>query len=324
MAGIVTLVTGASGYIAGHVIKLLLEKGYTVRGTVRNVQDKTKVQHLHDLFPKLQLFEADLLKEGSFDEAVKGCGIVFHTASPFFVENIKDAQKELVDPALNGTLNVLNSVEKSKATVKRVIVTSSVAAVADSTRPEEHVFSEEDWNLVSTLTFEPYRYSKALAEKAAWEFSKGKTWDLVTILPSAVYGPPLSKRTDSTSVSVIKSLLDGTAAKTGTKPNCFGCCDVRDVAKAHVLAAENPNAKGRYLLATPSAITLFELSQMLTTSGKFSQYPLPTKFAEPHKKRPKFNCTKVQKELGLVPTPIEKSLVDMAQSLIDLGIVSRL
>eukprot|EP01121_Diplochlamys_sp_Union-15-3_P008653 TRINITY_DN2314_c0_g1_i1.p1 TRINITY_DN2314_c0_g1~~TRINITY_DN2314_c0_g1_i1.p1 ORF type:complete len:324 (-),score=62.26 TRINITY_DN2314_c0_g1_i1:13-984(-) len=316
------LVTGASGFIASHIVKLLIEKGYTVRGTVRDKNDKTKVQHLIDLFPSLQLYEADLLKEGSFDEAVKGCVYVFHTASPF-QDPKEDAQKELIEPALKGTLNVLHAVEKSADTVKRVILTSSVAAVAQSSLPAEHVFTEEDWNNGSTPTFEPYRYSKVVAERAAWDFSKGKKWDLVTILPSAVLGPPLSKRTDAISVQNVKNFLDGTTAATGTKPQCFGCCDVRDVAQAHVAAAENPNSKGRYMLATPTAHSHWEISQILVKSGKYSKYPLPTKEAASVTKFPKYNATKTQKELGITFTPLEKSVIDEADALIALGIVPR-
>jgi len=164
------LVTGVSGFIAGALAKILVNKGYEVKGTVRSLGDKEKVSHLQEQLPGVQLLEADLLTEGSFDEAVQGCEWVFHTASPFF-HNPKDPLKDLVEPALKGTLNVLNSVEKAGST-KRVVLTSSIAAVASFSVPPDHVYSEKDWNFDSVMEKEPYRYSKKVAEEAAWEFSK--------------------------------------------------------------------------------------------------------------------------------------------------------
>ena len=124
----VVAVTGVSGYIGSEVVKQLLEKGYTVRGTVRSKSNTSKVQHLltlSDALPgQLELFEADLLKDGDFDNVVRGADFVLHTASPFFTET-SDPQKDLVDPAVNGTTNVLNAA--GKAGIKRVVVTSSVA-----------------------------------------------------------------------------------------------------------------------------------------------------------------------------------------------------
>ncbi|KOM42511.1 hypothetical protein LR48_Vigan05g011500 [Vigna angularis] len=135
-AGKVACVTGASGYIASWLVKFLLQRGYTVKATVRDPNNPKKVDHLVNLDgakERLQLFKADLLDEGSFDSAVQGCHAVFHTASPFFF-GAKDPQAELLDPAVKGTLNVLKSCLKS-ATLKRVVVTSSVAAVACNDRP---------------------------------------------------------------------------------------------------------------------------------------------------------------------------------------------
>ena len=127
MAEKTVCVTGASGFIAGHVIEQLIKAGYNVRGTVRSLSNEERIQHLRSQFSgKLELFEADLLKEGSFDDAVKGCSVVFHTASPFQLQ-VNDPQKDLVEPALKGTLNVLESAKK--AGITKVIVTSSIAAV---------------------------------------------------------------------------------------------------------------------------------------------------------------------------------------------------
>lgn len=163
-------VTGAAGYIASSLILKLLEKGYTVHGTVRSLQSKEKISHLLSFpdFPsggKLILFEADLLDEGSFNKAFQGVDVVFHVASPFQLQ-YNDGKKELVEPAVHGTENVVKEALKSK-TVKRIIVTSSMAAVKGD-RPSGHVYTEKDFNDTVTEK-DPYMYSKVLAEKKAWE-----------------------------------------------------------------------------------------------------------------------------------------------------------
>jgi len=310
----IALVTGATGYAASHIIKVLTEKGYHVRGTMRN---KAKAEQLLKLFPKLEVMEADLLKEGSFDDAVKGCTYVFHTASPFPLGEVVDAQKELVDPALKGTLNVLHSVAKD-GNVKRVVLTSSVAAVAAKSMPVDHVFNEDDWNRESTVSFEPYRYSKRIAEETAWNFTKEKGISLVVICPSFIVGPPLLPNADATSVKKAISFFDGKFDQA-----CFGAVDVRDIAEAHVRAAENPSASGRYLVTSPEAISNFELSQFIRNSGKFDQYNLPKENPTPVTIRLKYSNEKVKRELGLQLTPIDKAMVDMANALIELGLVQK-
>ena len=151
MSKATVLVTGGSGYIASWVVKYLLEEGYTVRATVRNLRSEDKVAHLkameREYSGKLQLFEADLLTEGSFDESMKGCDVVIHTASPFFIKGLKDAQKQLVDPALQGTRNVLETANRAES-VKRVVLTSSVAAImgdnVDALNKVNRTMTEED------------------------------------------------------------------------------------------------------------------------------------------------------------------------------------
>lgn len=171
----ISLVTGASGYIASHVVQQLLEKGEQVHATVRSTKNSKKIQHLLDLqerYPgKLTLFEADLLEEGSFEASMKGCSVVYHIASPFFIENkIRNGQKEVVEPALKGTQYVLDAVEKCD-TVKTVVLTSSVVAIygdnTDVLDMKNQTLSSEYFNTTSSVEYNSYPYSKVVAEKEA-------------------------------------------------------------------------------------------------------------------------------------------------------------
>ena len=155
------LVTGASGFIASRIVEQLLAKGYGVRGTVRSLKtdkerDLAPLRALEGAADRLELVEADLLAEGSFDRAAAGCEYVMHTASPYVLD-AKDPQRDLVDPAVSGTRNVLSACQRA-ATVKRVVLTSSMAAITDE--PEsDHVLTESDWNEKSSLERNPYYYS---------------------------------------------------------------------------------------------------------------------------------------------------------------------
>ncbi len=257
------LVTGGTGYIASWVIKFLLEKGYVVHTTVRDKKNAEKLRHLvkmaEELPGELIFFEADLLEDGSFEAAMEGIDIVIHMASPFFISGIKDAQKQLIDPALKGTRNVLNTAKKASS-VKRVVLTSSVAAVygdnIDIKDTKDATFTEEHWNITSNLKHQPYSFSKTLAEQEAWEISKSQDqWDLVVINPGFVMGPSLSQRKDSTSINFMVSLLKG-KFKAGIPDLYFGVVDVRDVARAHVNAALKDTAKGRHILVSKSMSTV--------------------------------------------------------------------
>jgi nucleoside-diphosphate-sugar epimerase len=320
-AGKIVAVTGASGYVAGEVIKQLLEKGYTVRGTVRSLEDKEKTKHLTETFKGLKLYEADLLKPGSFDECFKGVYCVMHTASPF-LRSFQDAQKELIDPALNGTKNVLASIDKNLDTIKVVVVTSSVAAVtAQNPVPfGDKVWNEDDWNTTSTLTEGPYRLSKYLAEKAAWDWHKDKPGvRMATVLPSFVLGPPHSIRTDSTSVISVIEMLNGTMKKNGCVNTCFGAVDVRNVGQAHVACLENEKATGRYLLSSESGIPHLQLAGML--KEKYGAYPLPDRQNGEIALWLKMSNERARTILGINFIPIHQSMNEMAQYLIDQGLV---
>ncbi|KAK8679675.1 hypothetical protein V6N13_145116 [Hibiscus sabdariffa] len=206
-------VTGASGYIASCLVKHLLLRGYTVKASVRDPSDPRKTQHLLALEgaeERLKLFKADLLEEGSYDYVVKGCEGVFHTASPFY-HDVTDPQAELLNPAVKGTLNVLNSCANTSS-VKRVILTSSIAAVTYTGKPRTpDVVVDESWftdpEYCKSLKLW-YVVSKTIAEDSAWKFAKEKGLDLVVINPAMVIGPLLQPTLNASAAAVL-SLIKG-------------------------------------------------------------------------------------------------------------------
>jgi nucleoside-diphosphate-sugar epimerase len=248
-AGKVVCVTGASGYIASWLVKLLLQRGYTVKATVRDPNDPKKIDHLLALDgakERLHLFKANLLEEGCFDSVVDGCVGVFHTASPVSLE-ASDPQAELIDPAVKGTLNILRSCAKFPS-IKRVIVTSSIAAIMCNRKPlTPDMILDETW-FSDPVTCEElklwYMLSKTLAEEAAWKFAKENGIDMITMNPGLVIGP-LLQPTTTFSVEMILKLLKGTYF---SYDGYYRFVDIRDVANAHIQAFETPSASGRYLL----------------------------------------------------------------------------
>jgi len=342
------LVTGATGYIASWVIKNLLEQGHTVHATVRDLNKKLSFAHLNKIAAgttgTLKLFKANLLEANSFDEAMQGCEIVLHMASPFVVSNFKDALKDIIEPAVLGTENVLNSVNKTES-VKRVIVTSSIAATYGDAIDIQHTakneFDESYWNTTSSETHQPYPYSKVIAERKAWDMQKAQQrWDLVCINPALVLGPSLTANTQSGSVEVLQQFANGMTLL-GVPPMWNGIVDVRDVAKAHVQAAFNPNAEGRYIISG-GTLSLLEM-------GKILRQNFGPKFPFPRNKLPKaafklfgplagfsksfvelnmgypiyFNANKSQQELGMQYRNIETSLIEHFQQLLDDGVVKK-
>ncbi|KAK7264045.1 hypothetical protein RJT34_31648 [Clitoria ternatea] len=312
--GKVVCVTGASGYIASWIVKFLLQRGYTVRATVRNPGDHKKLEHLLKLEgakERLHLFKADLLAENSFDSVVEGCDGVFHTASPFIV-NVKDPQTELLDPAVKGTLNVLKSCVKSPS-VKRVVLTSSVAAVAYNERPktpevvvDETWFSNPDYCRENGIW---YMLSKTLAEDAAWKFAKENSIDLVTVNPAMVVGPLLQAELN-TSAAAILNLINGSE----TFPNdTYGWINVKDVANAHIQAYEIASASGRYCLVERVA-HFSELAKILR--DLYPTYQVPKKAANDKPYVSTFQVSKEKaKTLGIEFIPLEVSLKETVESL---------
>lgn len=311
-------VTGAGGYLGMELVKQLLERGYTVKATVRSLGDRAKLAPLRVLgeaLPgKLELVEADLLVPGSFDTAVAGSRFVFHTASPFFIE-AADPAAELLAPALEGTKNVMSSAARHKATVCRVVLTSSCAAVKGSASADPpkngKLYTEEDWNETSTLEREAYWVSKVQAERAAWEAAKEHGLDLVTILPEFIMGPPIAARTDSTSIGYFKAWVEGKAQKGAPV-----FADVRDVARAHLLAAETPSASGRYIVAASASTPPQLISTWLRE--RFPQFLFQE--GEEDESKAVVESSRVQRELGLTLTPVQTTLLEMATVLVALGV----
>lgn len=329
------LVTGGTGYIGSWVAKFLLEKGYTVRLTVRNKSNRKKYLHLLEIENnnegKLEIWEANLLSDGDFDKAAKNCSTIIHIASPFTLR-FKDAQKELIDPALKGTRNVLNAACKSN-TVKKVILTSSVASVyGDNVDMKElgiPEFTEEHFNYSSSVSHQPYSYSKVLAEKEAWKIHDEQSqWKLVVINPSFVFGPSLTDSSNSESLNFMKEMLNG-KFHFGVPNLMFAYVDVRDVAKAHILALENEDAEGRHLLAERTE-SVYGFSQLIKSifgkkyklplmqSPKFMLYFMGWMFGLKNKfiyrnvgYNIKLNTSKSIEKLGLSYIPLEQTIKDM-------------
>ncbi|KAM2263556.1 hypothetical protein ACFXTI_039826 [Malus domestica] len=307
-------VTGASGYIASSLVKLLLQKGYTVKATVRDPNDAKKTEHLLSLDgakERLHLFKADLLEEGSFDAVIDGCVGVFHTATPVQF-SATDPQVEIIEPAVKGTLNVLKSCEKFPA-VKRVVLTSSLAAVKVNGKPlTSDVVIDETWYsdpLFCEEIKQWYPLSKTLAEEAAWKFAKGNGIDLVAIHPGFAIGP-LLRPTLNLSVEFLLNLISGIE----TPFIDYAFVDVRDIAFAHIQAFEVPSASGRYCLVAQVADGPDTL--------KILQELYPT-LSLPEPGNPSGSKFQVSKEkakcLGITFRPLETSLKDTVESLKEKG-----
>lgn len=323
------LVTGGSGFVGSHLVRRLLERDYRVRTTVRSAAHTAKVLPLRDLqkeFPgRLTLFEADLLRPGSFDEAMSGCRVVFHVASPFLMpEKIKDGRRDMVEPALEGTRNVLASVERTPA-VDRLVFTSTVGAVfgdyADVLAMEDRTLSEAYFNTTSTVENNPYHYAKTLAEREAWAAEAAQNrWRMVSVNPGLVLGPSLTPASESGSLFLLDELFKGYFFY-GAPDFSFTTADVRDVADAHIAAAETPTAKGRYIVAAETMTSFHEMSRIIRTCH-------PRDLRLPRTALPHWPVRILGPAFGLTQDYIRKHLgirfrVDNSRSVRELGITYR-
>ncbi len=339
------MVTGATGYVAGHIVKRLLEDGIAVHAAVRDPENSEKLKYLNALAESspgtIRYFESDLLETGSYGQAIQGCELVFHTASPCHL-SVNDPQKDLVDPALLGTRNVLEEACRTES-VKRVVVTSSCAAIYGDTADVESSttgkFSEADWNTSSSLTHQPYSFSKQLAEREAWKIAESQDrWDLITINPSMVLGPGISPHATSASFALMRKFGNGTM-KSGVPDFGIGAVDVEDVAEAHIKAAFTPSASGRYLVSAADT-SFVEVGRILRDHfgdrWPFPRKPVPKwllwlvgplvdktltrKLVSRNVGLPfRADNSKSVRELGVSYRPLEDSMNEMFQQMIDSG-----
>lgn len=256
------LVTGGTGFVAGHCILQLLQNGYKVRTTVRALSKKDKVQEMLrnggiTSFEKVEFVEADLGDDKNWAEAVNGCTYVLHVASPIFLR-LPEHEDEMIVPAVNGTLRVLRAARD--AGVKRVVITSSFGAVGYSHTDPTTLITEEEWTDPNDKSLSAYLKSKTLAEKAAWEFmaKEGGTLELAVLNPMAILGPSLGPDLSS-GYELLKKILDG-SMKAMPKMD-LGIVDVRDLADLHLRAMTDPKARGeRFLALSGGVMSLHEIA----------------------------------------------------------------
>lgn len=344
MSGELVLVTGGSGFIATHCIVQLLAAGYRVRATVRSLKREPEARATlestgADAGDRLAFVAADLTADAGWDAAAAGCDYVLHVASPFPV-NAPRHEDELIVPAREGALRVLRA--SRAAGVKRVVQTSSFAAVGYGHPQRERPFDESDWTNVDGdgdgLT--AYAKSKTLAERAAWSFMgrEGGDMELAVVNPVGVFGPALSADF-STSIEIIRRMLDG--ALPGLPRIAFGVVDVRDVADLHLKAMTHPEAAGeRFLAVAGQFLSLREIALVLRNrmGGAARRVPareLPDwllrvvalvdksvgQVVPELGKRKNASSEKARRVLGWTPRTADEAIVATAESLIRLGLV---
>ncbi len=340
MSGTV-LVTGGSGFVAGHVILQLLAAGYQVRTTVRNRHRETWVRATLSAnggdCSRVSFFCADLESDEGWAEAVAGCDYVQHVASPFPPRQPEDEQ-ELIRPAREGTLRVLRAARD--AGVKRTVVTSSFAAVGYGHGQRETPYTEEDWTDPDGPAVQPYMKSKTLAERAAWDFieREGGGMELAVVNPVGIFGPALNDDL-STSIFLVRAMMEGKMP--GLPDLWFGVVDVRDVASLLIRAMTDPAAAGqRFLAVAGDSISAPQMGAILRArlgkaAHRVPRRALPSwliRLMAPfnpmaREAAPRLGIhanasnAKARERLGWMPRSNEEAIVASAESLIRLGLV---
>lgn len=344
MNGEPVLVTGGSGFLAGHCILALLAAGHEVRTTLRSPHREAGLRGALaaagvDAGERLSVVPADLTQDAGWTEAVAGCRHILHVASPLSSAAPKH-EDELIRPAREGTLRVLRAAHA--AGVERVVLTSSFAAIGYGkrlTRP----YAESDWTDASVPGLAAYPKSKTLAERAAWEFvdGQGRGLELAVVNPVGIFGPLLGPDL-SASILLIRSMLEG---KLPALPRLmFGVVDVRDVADLHLKAMTDPAAAGERFIATAGDfLSMQQIAQALKdrlgpAADKVSTRVLPDwlvrfvarfsaaarQAATPELGRTKTaSSAKARAMLGWEPRPAEEALAATGESLVRLGLVGR-
>jgi nucleoside-diphosphate-sugar epimerase len=336
------LVTGGSGFIGSHCILHLLAAGHSVRTTVRSLKREPDVRALlrvggAEPGDRLSFFAADLERDTGWAEAVAGCECVLHVASPFPPTLPKD-ESELIVPARDGAIRVLRA--SRDAGVRRVVLTSSFAAIGYGHEPRGTPFDESDWTNPDGGDVRPYVKSKAIAERAAWEFVRreGGGLELAVVNPVGVLGPVLGADY-STSILLIQRLMDG--AMPGCPRLSFGIVDVRDVADLHLRAMTHPAAKGeRFLAVSGDFMSILDIAKVLKSRLGDAARRVPVRqlpdwlvrlasLGDPAVRQitPELGKTKnatgekARRLLGWAPRSREDAIVASAESLLRLGLL---
>ena len=330
------LVTGATGFIGLHCIKQLLDRGYSVNGTLRSQDRQAEVldslERNNTPTRHLSLFEVDLNRDSGWDSAIRDCNYVLHVASPFVLTD--EDEDFFVKPAVEGVQRALKFSKKHN--VKKVILTSSFAAIHETLNDRQESFDEEDWSNPNKPGISFYAKSKTMAELAAWEFMEMENPDfsLTVINPVLVMGPSLSKDV-GTSNSLVKNMINGSVP--GTPKIHIGIVDVRDVASAHILAMESSAADGERIIVSEKELWVHEVAAILRDAG-FNKTPkvvfpkwlmkIVALFRKDLAlmipmigKRRDVSSSKARELLGWNPMKAELSIIDTAQQLKDFDLL---
>ena len=337
MSGESVLVTGGSGFIGSHCILDLLRAGYRVRTTVRSPEREATVRELlgAESADALSFVTADLIADAGWKDAVSGCDFVLHVASPFPLGAPKH-EDDLIVPAREGALRVLAAARDAQ--VRRVVMTSSFAAIGYGVAPRDVPFTEEDWSNPDGNGISAYAKSKTLAERAAWDFiaREGSGLELAVVNPVGVFGPVLGPDF-STSIQLVKRLLEGSIP--GLPRVAYGIVDVRDVADLHRRAMTEPGAAGeRFLAVAGEFMSVPEIAAVLRERMGADAKKVPTRVLPDWLVRlvSRFDSSvkQIVPELGKVkqasnekakrvlawsPRPNEEAIVASGESLIRLG-----
>ena len=337
------LVTGGTGFVGAHCLIGLLAAGHETRATVRDLARESDVRSMlrqggaGEVGERLALFRADLNADAGWAEAVAGCDYVLHVASPFPSTVPKD-ENELIAPARDGAQRVLRAARD--AGVKRVVLTSSFAAIGYGAKGRTTAFTEEDWTNLNEPSVQPYPKSKTIAERAAWDFitREGGGLELAVVNPVGIFGPVLGPDY-ATSILLVKRLLDG--AIPGCPDLWFGAVDVRDVADLHLEAMTDPAARGERFLATGGDfLSVLQIARILKEGAgdaarKVPTRPLPSwlmRVVAPFDpkvkgvlpelgKRKNASNEKARRLLGWAPRSPGDAVLATAQSLSELGLL---
>ncbi|KZP08664.1 NAD(P)-binding protein [Athelia psychrophila] len=325
------LVTGVSGFLATHVLEQALEAGFSVRGTVRSAEKGRAIQNKHaNLGNRFEIAVVEDLVTGDLTQALQNIDAVVHVASPY-TGDVKDPKRDMLDPAIEGTMNVVRSAHA--AGIKRIIITSSFVATIDLARGggwRDYTFTADDWN---PATYEAaikgdkpglwvYCASKALAEKAAWDYAaKYPEIQITTILPPMIYGPPPSSTVSSlnTSSEAIWALISGKNAG----PPAEGLpqwVDVRDTAEAHIKALKSEEVIGKRVLVGGGEELMFDAVKLISTKRPNLKARLPSLVNTERDTRPiaRIDTSLAETVLGMKFMSWEKCLIDTVDALVEI------